>query len=705
MTLDRTQAKRMAYFALGCVAFYTLFLAGVYFWFSDNLPNIDELESFQPKRTTKIFSTDGKHLKDFLEENREILTPNEIPQSMKDALVAIEDKRFYSHWGIDVRRILGAFFANLKSRSMTAQGASTLTQQLARNYYDKVGRTRRSATLDDLKATFARKIREQITAVNIERLYTKQEILTMYLNTVFFGHGRSGLKTASRYYFDKAPIDLTLEESAMLAGVLKAPTNYSPINYPTRALERRNLVLYSMVLDGKISRSTYDTVKARPIQVRCGQRAQTYGLAPYFIEYVRPQLEREYGRRIYRDGLTVNTTLDSRLQQIATKHLSYGVESVQQKVDAYLARRTSNPDLPDAAPVQAALVAMDPYTGHILAMVGGRDFVESKYNRATQALRSPGSSFKPFVYTAAIDNGRFATDVLEDNAISIRKRNGEIWDPENYDKKFKGTLTLREGLKQSRNLISIKLGMEIGLGRIARYARNMGITSPLNPVESLSIGTSAVHLLDLVAAYSVFPNKGIFNAPQGIASITDETGAVVFQPAAIGKEVLRPSVSALMVDMLRSVIDEYGGTGNKIRSHYNFNVAAAGKTGTTNDYADAWFVGFTPHLAVGVWVGMDDPSMSLWPSQSGAAAALPIWVGFMKEVYTAIEFYRDRRGEGFDYPENLVGTLEVCQDTHLLASKYCPQRTQGLFIKDGVLPDTCALHSSGRVPGRGKPRF
>ena len=678
---------------LGFGLLYLLSVAGVYVLYNDNLPNLDELENFQPKRITKVYSDDGKHLQDFLEENREILTYKEIPQPMKDALVSIEDRRFFTHWGIDMTRIFGAILANVKSWSPTAQGASTLTQQLARNLFVKVGRER----------TYGRKIREQITAVNIERLYTKQEILTMYLNTVFFGHDRYGLKSAARYYFNKDVRHLAVEECALLAGVLKAPNSYDPYKNPNKALSRRNTVLLSMVDSGKLNRRMYEKLRKEPILTRRGKRAATYGLAPYFIEHVRQGLFEEYGSDIYREGFTVETTVDSRLQQIAEKHFAIEIGNVQNRVDSYLAKQDSAAGLPDSALVQAAFIAMDPQTGHILAMIGGRDFRKSVFNRATQAKRQAGSAFKPFVYTAAVDNNRFATDVMDDNAITITEQNGEIWDPENYDKTFQGPMTLREALKRSRNTIAIKLAQEIRPSRIKKYARSMGITTYIPPVTAIGLGTCDVRLIDLVAAYAVFPNQGIYVKPVAVERILDKDGNTIFEQKSVRREVLRPAVAVLMTDLMQSVVEERGGTGNRIRRRYGFKTAAAGKTGTTNAYADAWFIGFTPHLVAGVWVGMDDQSLSLWERQSGAVAALPLWAQFMKEVYRSVDPYKSKAKEKFQFPEDLVMHRAVCEDSFQLATKYCPRRRENeLFIIAGAQPEQCPIHggSGGAPKGR-----
>ena len=691
--------KFLPLIAFACMAVYGISLAAAVSLFSDGLPDIDELERFQPKRITKVFSADGKHLRNFLEENRELLQGyEEIPKAMEEALIAIEDRRFYSHWGIDLRRIFGAVYANIVSLDPTAEGASTLTQQLARNLYRQVGRQSGSGTFDEVMATYARKIREQITAVHVERLYTKREILTMYLNTVFFGHDAHGLKSAARLYFDKEPVQLAVEECALLAGLLKAPNYYSPMVDPERAARRRNEVLSQMVRAGTLSEADYLRLQKQPVEVRKRQHAETYGLAPYFVEHVRQQLNREYGLSLYRDGFRVQTTLDSRLQRIAETLFVTEIGKVQERVDKFMASQAHTPGTPDSALVQAAFVALDPSTGHVLAMIGGRDFSDSEFNRATQALRQAGSSFKPFVYTAAFDNGIFPIDVYEDNAITIVDPvTGKVWDPENYDRKFKGPMTLRDAFKQSRNLVALKLAIEVGPERVVQYARNMGITAPLRPFESIGVGTSEVHLLELVAAYGVFPNKGVLVPHVVVERIEDSEGNVVFEPSGIPKEVLRPSVAVLMTDLMRSVMDEVGGTGRGARTRYGFRSPAGGKTGTTNEYADAWFIGFTPHLVAGVWVGLDDPAQTLG-RQPGSRAALPLWAHFMKEVYDTIPEYQKRRRQGFDYPEGAVTSLPVCEDSHSLATRYCPRKSDGLFIADGVLPEFCPLHggSGGR---------
>lgn len=693
----RPVLKRLLLYAACFFALYAVVGVSAYLIFNDNLPDIDAW-SFRPKRVTNVYSADGRLLQDFLEENREIVTYEEVPASMWAALLATEDRRFFSHWGIDLYRIPGSLLANLKDRRLVGQGASTLTQQLARNIFAEVGTQRSSASFADVVATYARKIREQITAVLIERLYTKPEIMTMYLNTVYFGHGAYGVKAAARLYFDSEVDQLALQENALLVGLLQRPNAYSPLRHPDRARKRRNVVLYSMAANGAITAAERDSLCDEPIAARKRRREETYGLAPYFVEYVRQQMQREFGMAIYREGFVVHTTLDSRLQQIAEKHFAVEISRVQKKVDQHLAAVGATPGMRDSAVVQAAFVAMDPATGHILAMIGGRDFGRSKFNRATQAKRQPGSAFKPFVYTAAIDNNRFAVDVLDDNAFTLWDHKREqFWDPENYDKKFKGPMTLRDGLKQSRNLISIKLADELGPPLIRSYARNMGISTPIQAIPSIGVGTSEVQLLDLVAAYAVFPNKGIYVAPMAISRLERKDGAVFFaRESGHKQEVLRPAVAVVVADMLRSVVDEVGGTGRRIRTSYNFRPQAAGKTGTTNDYTDAWFIGFTPHLVAGVWVGMDDPGLRLWPKQAGSSAALPLWAAFMKEVYEAVEPYRSLKSRGFEYPEDLVVHRAVCNDTHKIATRFCPEQREEIFIAGEVLPSTCPLH--GRPP-------
>ncbi len=686
--------KKIVLGASACLFLYAVGGGLVYALFSDELPDIDTLETFQPKRVTRVWSADGQHLLDFKEENRELIRDfDEIPQAMKDALISIEDRRFFSHWGVDLRRIFGAIRENLRRLDPTRQGASTLTQQLARNLYQKVGRQSSSASLELVRSSYARKIREAITAVHIERLYTKREILVMYLNTVFFGHDAFGLRSAARLYFDKEIGDLTIEECALIAGLLKAPNKYSPLVNPNEARTRRNVVLVEMVRAGKLGRAYARRLGAEPVRVHRGQRAETYGLAPYFVEYVRRQLDDRYGKSLYQDGYTVRTTVHSRMQQIAERLFSEQLDAVQVKVDAHVAKLDST-QLPASVStlVQGAFVAMDPKSGEILVMIGGRR--GDKYNRAYQAKRQAGSSFKPFVYTVALDNGRFPIDVLDDNAITITERDGSVWTPENYDRKFEGRMTLREGFMQSRNIIALKLAKEVTAGRISQYAHAMGLSTRMKEVPSIGIGSSEVILLEMVAAYAVFPNRGILVEPTAVRSVEDADGNIIERAASRRTEVLRPAVAVLMTDMLRSVMDPKGlGTGRGARTRYGFRSPAGGKTGTTNDYIDAWFIGFTPDLVAGVWIGVDDQRVSL-ANQAGSAAALPLWARFMREVYQTVEPYKNRRAIDFEYPDELVEYRAVCDDTHTLATRYCPNQSQDLFIRGGVIPDTCPLHGS-----------
>ena len=700
--------KKVAYNTL---FFFVVNLVGliiIFGIFSGGLPDIAAW-NFEPKRLTKVFSNNGTHLHNFLEENREIISYEELPKSMEDALISIEDQRYFSHWGIDIRRILGALVVNIQSMSPTAQGASTITQQLARNVFvEEVGNQRSSASWQALASTYARKIREQITSIYIERLYTKQEILTMYLNKVYFGHGAHGLKAAAEYFFGKHVSELSIEESALLAGLLKAPNGYSPLRKPERAMKRRNQVLYSMVQNGKLSQSSYRRLRETPIKIQMHEETNSSGSAPYFVEYVRQQLQKELGNTLYRDGYTIHTSLNSSMQQIAEKYYKQEVKRVENNVNQYLSRQDSSAGLPDSAEVQAAFIAMDPQTGQILALIGGKDFGKSKFNRATQAKRQPGSSFKPFVYTAAIDNNRFTTEIIEDNAITLYDQStGRFWDPENYDKKFLGPMTLRDGLKQSRNLIALRLTDDIGPNLIRRYAQNMGIKTPIKAIPSIGIGTSEVTLIDMVAAYSVYPNKGVYVEPYSITAINDKEGNELFRKKSGDKhEVLRPAVAVIVTDMMRSVMDDVGGTGRKARSRFGFSPAAAGKTGTTNDYTDAWFIGFTPHLVAGVWVGIDNPSLRLWPRQAGSSAALPMWALFMKEVYNEIPEYRNLSKANFDYPEALVTELSICHESFKLATRFCPNKRKDLFIKNESQPRPCPLHGGqNKSPAGSVQRF
>ena len=677
-------ARRVLFYMFLTSTFCAVVAAAVVIYFGRDLPSFEELERIRPKLTTVVYSSDGVVLKRFAIQQRDPIPYEKLPPHLVDAAISVEDRKFWTHWGVHMKRIGGAAWVNLKAGRIV-EGASTITQQLARDLF---------LTLD---VSMSRKIKEALTAIRIERMYTKEEILRMYFNQYYFANGAWGIQSAAQRFYNKSAEDLALHECALFAAILKSSIVYSPIGHPDRALRRRNLVLDLMAKQRKISRQEAEATKQLPLGLNL--KWEEPGRAPYFVEHVRRDLEQRYGAKgIYEEGLSVYTTLDSRLQNIAEEVLITRLEELQREVDA-LRRDTSDAPSMDSTAylrtrvVQGALVALDPRTGHILAMVGGRDFHESPFNRATQALRQPGSAFKPFVYTAAIDNGWRPTDLILDTALPIKMPNGMIWEPDNYDHTFLGPMTLREGLKRSRNLVAIRLLVEeLGEQRPIPYARRMGITTPLSPIPSLAIGTKEVKLLELVSAYGIFANLGIRAEPISILRIVGKEGEVLERrEKGEEHEALSAATAAVMADMLQSVMEEEG-TGQGARKWYGFRRPSGGKTGTTNNYADAWFVGFTPQIVAGVWVGFDEKISMGKEHRSGAAVALPVWARFMRRAHDALGL----PVEDFTLPPGVI-QCTVCDETYQLTTEYCPSKREEVFVKGTEPADLCPMHQGGGV--------
>lgn len=704
---------RVLIFSLICGAGGVTYLK----FLSRDLPSLEQLENFDPDLVTRIYSADGVLLKELYTQRRVFVDLDRIPKKMVDAVIASEDHRFRSHWGISLRDVARAVVINTLTLSYR-QGFSSITQQLARNLYDTIG----------FKKTITRKIKEVITAIQIEKTYTKDEILEMYLNFIHFGHGTYGVQAASKRYFQKDAWDLTLDESALLAGLLPAPAHYSPINYPERAIHRRNTVLRLMNEHGLIMQSAYLEAKALPLEV--SQDRNNLGLAPYFSEHIRRILEREdkaLDIDIYRDGLEIYTTLDSRIQNAAEEAVLKAVKRNQAILNerlysdreefeqlAYLSiypedsvRMMLNGEMAlyegirTQLLVQTAFVAIDPTNGYIKAMIGGRPDYHDQFNRAVQAKRQPGSVFKPFIYTAAIDNGYPVTRQLLNQPVVLNVQSSEgeweTWEPKNYDLSTGGLTTLREGLRRSLNLISVRLVQELVPPEVVvQTAKRMHITTPLRAVDAIALGTSEVIPLEITSAYAIFANKGVWCAPIAITKIVDRFGVTIKEYHPKREEVLSEETAFIMTDLLRTVVDR--GTGGSIRWKYRFNKPAGGKTGTTQGWTDAWFVGFTPHLAAGVWMGMDDPSVSLGKKQDGGRAALPAWANFMNAVYDTMGWEH----KDFEVPKG-VSKIKICQVTKDLPTKYCP--TEKEWFIDKYAPfKTCRVHteaSSRRSRDRG----
>ncbi len=684
-------------------------LSSIVLMLEDDLPDLEKLTGYKPRLTTRILDRNGVLLKELYAQRRLMIPLDSIPQHTIDALLTTEDSRFYNHWGIDVIRIFGAALVDIATFSVK-QGASTITQQLARDLFLHKERT------------FTRKFQEALVAVQIERNYSKREILEMYLTQIYFGHGAYGIQAASQKYFQKSAKDLSLAQSALLAALPKAPEYYTPFRRPQKALERRNLVLRLMFNRELISEDQFVSAIRDTLFVNRGSIHKPLGIAPYFTEQIRQQMHEE-GQRLgfdyLTDGVTVHTTLDSTLQTFAEASIDTHIHPFQsayrkrfisdnhEEVTLALYDSTALDDefksvisldslygdslkidslFPKRAIVQVALIALDPDNGDILAMIGGRDFVKYKFNRAVQAIRQPGSVFKPVAYTTAIDNGYSPTFELYNQDVVLTMHDGTRWVPHNYGYSHGGLTTLREALRRSLNLIAARLVQEVVPPRmVVKYARLLGFSTYIAAVDAVALGASGVYPIEATSAFSVFSAGGIYSTPRYWLSIEDRFSNTIAENPVRQRVALSAETAYIMTDMLSTVINR--GTGGSARWKYQFYKNAAGKTGTTNDYTDAWFIGFTPELVCGVWVGLDNPAEQLGRGQSGGVAALPVWARFMKMVYdsTALEDVE------FKVPPG-IAKATICADTKLLPTRYCPKKLDEVFRREMVPKQTCTKH-------------
>ena len=664
---------------------------GLLLVYSTELPQVEELENYRPISITELHDIRGRAIGSFALQRRVVAAYGDFPKVLLDALISTEDKGFYRHWGVNVWRIAGAAYRDIESAGKV-QGASTLTMQLARNLFLSPDRS------------FHRKMQEALLAIQIERRFTKEQILTLYANQIYLGHGVYGFEAASEFYFNKPAKQLTLPEAALIAGLPKSPAYYSPINHPDRALHRRNLVINAMLEDGKITARQASDARIALLGLNLAPDPNSF--APYFVEEVRRYLEGKYGAdQLYEGGLVVYTTVDMDLQRAANQAVLDGLATYERRhgwrghlenvlaegrtlaaykhpdweepieVGSYthalvtsvsqasatvelgpftgtlnnadcawtrqkIAVLVSPGDLvyvrvlafePNGRPrlsleqdsgAQGALLAIDNASGEIRALVGGRDFNLSKFDRATQALRQAGSSFKPYVYTAAVDEGARPDDTILDAPVVFQTASGP-YAPHNFDEKYEGTITLQRALAQSRNIPALKLAERTGIRTVEDYARRFGITSPLPPYLPVALGAAEITLLEQTSAYTVFPNDGVRLVPRLIRKVTDYDGRVLEEDYSDVKDVISARTARVMTSMLQGVVQH----GTAIAAN-RISAALAGKTGTTNDFTDAWFVGFSPALTAGVWVGYDEKK-SLGTKETGARAALPIWMQFM----------------------------------------------------------------------------
>ncbi len=673
---------------------------GLLFVYESDLPEIHALETYRPNVVTEIYADDGQLIGSFALQRRILMTWEQIPKVLYNAVTAIEDQHFEDHWGVDFPRVAGAAYRNILKRRK-AEGASTITMQLAGNLF-----------LDRSDRSFRRKAQEILLGLQIERRYTKPQIFTMYANQVYLAHGNYGFAAASEFYFGKSVSDLNLPEAALLAGMVNGP-KYSPLNNPSGALSRRNLVVHQMMEEGKITPAEESAAKKTPLGLHI--QYPRNDLAPYFFEDIRKYLESTYGTEaVHERGLRVYTTLNIQMQKAANQAIRDGLHTYDRrhgwrdklpnvikdnlgKLDTYedddwrhaiekgsyttglilavdersatvkvgsyrallspsdiawtghkkpseilsvgdlaqfsvqeLRDTTARLQLEQQPAPQAAMIAIDNATGEIKAMVGGYSFEDSKFNRATQAYRQVGSSFKPYVYATAVEKGSSPFDTIVDAPFTTIS-GGQPYSPHNYDEKFEGTITLRRALAGSRNVPAVKLAEKIGINSVVDMTRRFGITAPLPPYLPLALGAADMRLIEHVSAFTVFPNDGIRIDPHMIRRVTSYDGALLEDAHPEVHDVISPDVARTMTAMLEEVVQF--GTAMKAKS---IGRPAAGKTGTTQDFTDAWFLGFTPQITAGVWVGYDDKQNSLGKKESGAQAALPIWIEFIERGMVGI---------------------------------------------------------------------
>ena len=704
--------------ALFIVAAMLGILSGVLFAYAGDLPQVSALDDYTPSTITRVLASNGQVVGEFATQRRVVVGYDDINPVLRQAIIATEDAEFDRHFGVNIWRIAVAALTDIVERRR-AQGASTLTQQLARNLKEQFGLTN--------EKSFERKIRETILAIQIEKRYTKKEIFTIYCNQMYLGHGAYGVEAASRLYFDKSNKQLSLPEAALIAGIFQTPERQSPFVDMKRATQRRNVVLQRMADERYITQAQADAAKQQPIVTR-GAPNQPPGIAPFFVEEVRKHLERQYGAKVlYESGLSVTTTLDSRLQEIANRSLEHGLRAYDKRhgwrrptrnvlderhtiegfkddrwnrpiasgdvvpavvvtapktgaarlrIGSYRAdldrpgyawtHRTSAADLfkpgdlidvaitkVDPAEgvtsvtleqtplVEGAILAIDNRTGQIKAMVGGWSFSRSKFNRAVQAYRQLGSTFKPIVYTTAIDRGFTPTSILIDAPVSYSAGNGEIYDPHNYDHKFEGAITLRHALEESRNVPAIRMMDTLGPKNVLAYAKRFGFEEDFPPYLPIALGAGDATLLEITSAYTTFPNQGVRMKPFAVLTVKDRDGNLLEENRGEPSDVIRADTAFVMTNLLKGVLVR--GTGIRAADLAK-QWPLAGKTGTVDDNTDAWFVGFDPDITVGVWIGNDDKRKSLGAAEQGSFVALPIWMEFMKA-------YIDDRADKDDPPE------------------------------------------------------
>ena len=611
--------------------------------FAWNLPEAELPEA------SVVIDINGELIKGLTRENQINLEREEIPDNFVNAIIAIEDKHFYRHHGVDLGGIARAIITNIKYRKLLA-GGSTITQQTAKNLF-----------LTNEK-TFTRKLKELVYAVQLERKYSKDEILTMYCNTIYFGEGAYGVEVAARTFFASSVNQLSLAQCALLAGLPNSPTNNNPYLYPAVAKKRQSLVLQRMVEEKMITAEEKKVALTEKLEY--DRNAYTAGDAPYFTAMVKDYLIDKYGQRmVYQGGLRVYTTLDLDMQKAANRAVASGLQDREENL-------------------QVALAAVDVKNGHLRAMVGGRDYRRSSYNRVF-SLRQPGSTFKPFMYSLAIDSGFTAADTIMCEKVSYRLSDGQLYQPTDYGKNpyHWRPFTLKEAIMLSDNVVAVQVNNILGPKNTADYVKKFGFPD-LSPVLSLPLGSIAVKPIEMAAGYATFANRGIYNKPIYLLQVKDKKGRVLEENRVGPNQVIKKETAYIICDMLKGVL-EPGGTGSHLKQIVGRT--AAGKTGTTDEYQDAWFTGFTSRLSCAVWVGYDRNKNVNLP---GGAIAGPIWANFMREASAATP------DEDFDRPTG-INIINICLDSGLIATEACPRSIEMAFLKGTQPEDICYYHLHG----------
>jgi penicillin-binding protein 1A len=589
-------------------------------------PTADQVAEFAPRQASQVLDARGQSLGSFYRERRTVITLKGLPRYVPMAFVAIEDSRFFEHEGVDPFRVMGAIRDNILG-GFGATGGSTITMQLARNLFPQ--------QLPANEKSMRRKIAEAKLALEMERSLSKERILELYLNHIYLGAGAYGIEAAARTYFGKPASRLTLLEAATLAGLPQAPSAYNPREHPERAERRRNRVLEMMAKEGLITAEQLAQLRAQPVEVAPPTNATR---APYFVEAVRRELEPRFGELLYTGGLRIYTALDPVLQQTAEQALEEQLRRIERggmgpyrhiTYERFTASLQPGQSVRSTPYLQGIAAAMDPNTGAVLALVGGRDFGQSQFNRATQALRQAGSAFKPFVYAAALERGRSPGFGVSDGPLTVG-----TWSPKNYDGKYGGYMSMRSALRNSRNLAAIRVGRDAGFERVKDLAERAGIGTRIPGYPSTYIGAASVYPMDLIASYAAFGNGGYRVEPRYVTRVEDHQGKLLWQPPAPVQQTVDPAVGWLLTDMLREVVDR--GTGAGVRDpgvgNIPYTVPVAGKTGTTNAATDVWFVGYTPDVLAGVWLGLDNPQ-TISGSATGGTLAVPVWARIVRKAY------------------------------------------------------------------------